>query len=345
MVSHAYKLSPLYVNGRRVTTLIGSASISFHFQESAAVPERVRQYQVCIGYAEFLAQWLNRSRRDVAPFEIDWLGGRVTGGRIFTMNRHLTFINAQGHRRGESLAYTTFPELGQDRSSLRLELPLHPAHVVAGSPGELMKGKVSDLFVCAEVLDVALNRVRAIPIFIGHQVMQGPMEQIVGAAHGEIHPEQIDNFSKLAKVRMPSKEQLEALRAIPEQQVKTAFAAIIGEPDVPRDWGGERSDLISTYVRVGGKRISSAFLFKGPAGGEKFRPMEVRDLGKPGNQIERLATEPVDLLVVQHCHTVTAAVRSLLRAFCNQVGYQRNYCVITGYDTFRILRAYGKCNL
>jgi len=208
-----------------------------------------------------------------------------------------------------------------------------------------MTGKVSDLFVCAEVLDATFNKVRAVPIFIGHQVTQGPMEQILGARRGEIHPEQIDNFSNIVNVRIPSPNQLEALRAIPEEQVKTAFAEIIGEPDVPRDWGGERSDLMSTYVRVGGRRTSSAFLFKGPAGGTKFRAMELRDLGKRGDQIERLATEPVDLLVVQHCHNVTAAVRSMLRAFCNQVGQQRNYCVITGYDTFRILRAYRKCDV
>ncbi len=345
MRTQAYKLSPLYVNGRRVTTLVGSVSISFHFPGSDVLSEKMRQSQVCVGYSEFLARWLAQAGKDVRPLEKDWVRGSISGGRIFTVNRHFTFRNAQGRRGGQPLAYTTFPELGQDGGDLRLELPLHPSHVVAGSAGDLMTGKVSDLFVCAEVLDATFNKVRAVPIFIGHQVTQGPMEQILGARRGEIHPEQIDNFSNIVNVRIPSPNQLEALRAIPEEQVKTAFAEIIGEPDVPRDWGGERSDLMSTYVRVGGRRTSSAFLFKGPAGGTKFRAMELRDLGKRGDQIERLATEPVDLLVVQHCHNVTAAVRSMLRAFCNQVGQQRNYCVITGYDTFRILRAYRKCDV
>lgn len=345
MPTQAYKLSPLYINGRRVTTLVGSVSISFHFPDSEVRSERIRQYQECVGYSEFLARWLAQAGKDVAPFEKDWVQGRVVGGRIFTVNRHFTFRNAQGRRGGQSLAYTTFPELGQDRGDLRLELPLHPSHVVIGSPGELMTGKVSNLFVCAEVVDTTPNKVRAVPIFIGHQVIQGPMQLIVGPERGEIHPEQIDNFSKIVNVRIPSPKQLEALRAIPEAQVKAAFAEIIGEPDVPKDSGGERSDLVSTYVSIGGKRVSSAFLFKGPAGGTKFRAMEIRDLGKRGDQIERLATEPVELMVVQHCNTVTAAVRSMLRAFSNQVGNQRNYCVITGYDTFRILQAYGKCNV
>ncbi len=50
---------------------------------------------------------------------------------------------------------------------------------------------------------------------------------------------------------------LEPLRKVPEEKVKEAFAEIIGEPTVPKDWGGERSDLFSSRVELDGKRISS----------------------------------------------------------------------------------------
>jgi hypothetical protein len=89
-----------------------------------------------------------------------------------------------------------------------------------------------------------------------------------------------------------------------------------------------------------GKRISTAFLFKGPA---KFHPMIPADLGKNGDQIGRLFSEPADLLILQHCHEVTPAVRKQMRAYAQQMGNPRRFCILDGYDTLRILKAYGKC--
>jgi hypothetical protein len=346
MTTESYRLDPLYVNGRRVTALVGASSVSRHLGKQDAFSERHYKYIICIRLAEFLAEWLLKAGNDVAPFEQDWAMGRVVSGRTFTVCRHFVFRNAQGRRKNvKPLAYTTFPELGDSGGELRLELQIHPSHVVDGSPGDLLSGKVGDVFVCAKVIEVAPNRVAAVPVFIGHQVLQGPIDLVVHTGHDEVHPNQIDNFSAIRGLPHPATTELDALRAVSEHQVKMAFAEILGEPDVPKDWGGEHSDLVTTQVQQEGRRTSAAFLFKGPAGGEKFRPMEVRDLGKHGDQIVRLATEPVELLVVQHCHKVKVAVRSMLRAFANQIGHERKYCVIDGYDTLKILRAYGKCNL
>ena len=109
---------------------------------------------------------------------------------------------------------------------------------------------------------------------------------------------------------------IEILKQIPEESVKNAFSEIINEGNVPKDWGGERSDLFSTNISVDGKYLSSAFLFKGPA---KFTPMKMTHLGKNGDQIDRLFTEPADLLILQHCHAVTSPVRSTMRAFASRV--------------------------
>jgi hypothetical protein len=141
---------------------------------------------------------------------------------------------------------------------------------------------------------------------------------------------------------MPSKGELTALKSVPEVNIKSAFAEIIGERTVPNDWGGEQSDLFSSYVMLSGKRISTAFALKGPA---KFHPMTMTDLGKNGNQINRLFAEPAELLILQHCHEITPPVRDTMRAFAQQMGNPRLYCLINGYDTLRILRAYGKCGL
>jgi len=86
----------------------------------------------------------------------------------------------------------------------------------------------------------------------------------------------------------PTKVDLSALPDIPERQIKEAFAEIIGEPTIPKDWGGERSDLFSDRVRLDGKRISTALMLKGPA---QFAPLTPAGLGKNGDQIDRVFSE------------------------------------------------------
>jgi hypothetical protein len=157
----------------------------------------------------------------------------------------------------------------------------------------------------------------------------------------EIHPDTIDNFDAIRDVLRPrSKRGLEPLKEIPEAEIKAAFAEIIGEPMVPKDWGGERSDLFSSLVMLEGKRISTAFVFKGPA---QFKPMTMALLGKNGDQIDRLFTEPADLLVLQHCHEIIPPVRAAMRAYAQQIGDPRLFCLFDGYDTVRLLQAYEKC--
>ncbi len=71
--------------------------------------------------------------------------------------------------------------------------------------------------------------------------------------------------------------------------------------------------------------------------------MTMADLGKNGDQINRLFAEPAELLVLQHCHEITPPVRGTMRAFAEQMGNPRLFCLINGYDTLRLLKAYGKC--
>ncbi len=108
----------------------------------------------------------------------------------------------------------------------------------------------------------------------------------------------------------------------------------------PRIGGGELSDLQTTRLTIDGRSIASAFVFKGPS---KFKPLTVADLGKNGDQVFRLFSEPVDFVVVQHCHKITSPVRAHMRAFATRFGQQRPFALIDGADTVRILKAYGKC--
>jgi hypothetical protein len=105
------------------------------------------------------------------------------------------------------------------------------------------------------------------------------------------------------------------MRQITGSAFKTCLAEILGDT-TRADWGGEMSDHFAAHLHLCGKRTTAAFVLKGPGNG--FSPMTLRNLGKNSDQIYRLAQEPAQLLVVQHCHDITAAVRETLRAFAVQ---------------------------
>lgn len=150
--------------------------------------------------------------------------------------------------------------------------------------------------------------------------------------------EDFKEFSKVTSIPLVSINEIEILKSIPEKKIKQVFAELLGESP-KNDWGGEQSDLFSSQIHLGYKRLTAAFLLKGPA---NFKPMSLNNLGKNNDQIVRLANEPADVLFIQHCHEILPAVRSTLRAFAVQPGNPRRYCLIDGRDTLRILKAYDK---
>ncbi len=47
--------------------------------------------------------------------------------------------------------------------------------------------------------------------------------------------------------------ELQAVMRVPEETVKRALAGLIGENFVPKDWGGEQSDLYTSRVFARGR--------------------------------------------------------------------------------------------
>jgi len=108
-----------------------------------------------------------------------------------------------------------------------------------------------------------------------------------------------------------------------------------------KDWGGERSDLYSTRLRIGGKRVAAAFAFKGP--GQRGK-LVVSRMGKNGDQAPRLFQEDADAFFVQHCGEIDSSVIDLLRSLAVAksvtTGARIYYGVIDGQDSIRIRLAY-----
>jgi hypothetical protein len=160
-----------------------------------------------------------------------------------------------------------------------------------------------------------------------------------GYDYGEILPEDIAEFAKLAEVEVGSADEwMLAMRDIPEDHVKRSIATLLNEP-AKSDWGGEENDHFSANVTVGRRRRTAAFLFKGPA---RFKEMTPAMCGKNGDQIYRLTRAGADISVIQHAHLIGTAVRETLRAFVVTPGsYTRRFCLIDGQVTYRLLKAYG----
>jgi hypothetical protein len=147
--------------------------------------------------------------------------------------------------------------------------------------------------------------------------------------------EDFDEFSKVLDHEKPA--DISLMKDISERSFKRALGQILGDP-TSKDWGGETSDHFTSHLHLKGRRLNAAFLLKGPA---HFAPMGLNHLGKNNDQIVRLAHEPADVLVIQHCHEILPAVRSTLRAFAVQPNSARRYCLVDGRDSLWLLQAYG----
>ncbi len=147
----------------------------------------------------------------------------------------------------------------------------------------------------------------------------------------------IEDFDEFSKVRdIPRPQDLLPMRDISEHAFKKCLATVLGDP-TSKDWGGENSDHFTSNLHLNGRRVTAAFLLKGPA---RFSPMGLNHLGKNNDQIVRLAQEPSEVLIVQHCHEIKPTVRSTLRAFAVRPFGSRRYCLIDGQDSLRFLHAY-----
>jgi len=292
-------------------------------------------------YKNGLLRWLRTNRAVVSPIDKLLVASEPRVGLHFWAFRDFYGRGLHDERQQPEI-HATY----EFEQKVKLRLLLDRMHVAPGSPSARLSGHQSNLFVFGSIQDVTKAEIVARPVFIGDVhvrgesiVFSGPPESWMN--HGEISPNAIDTFGRMRNERMPRAQDLDRLWATPEVRVKEAICEIIGEPDIPKDWGGERSDLFSSNVRVCGSEVSTAFLLKGPGGAKTRERMTFKHLGKNGDQIDRLFTEPADLLVLQYCGSVHTSIRNTLRAYAKS--HTKRFAVLDGTSTARLLAAYGKC--
>jgi hypothetical protein len=344
-VTVPFDLTCWYLNARRIAELTGMEVINGN---RVATSDQLQRLSDLDAVRRSIVYWIGNSATE--PVEKLIIEDALSEGKVFTLNTNFFFkgLSAVGGSRARIASTSNLPggyaKLDYLKPGLKLTFDFHPEHLTSNSSWVELRGQ-KRMFLLGVVTEITDTEIKAKPYVIGNLV-ESRGEFFAArrwANHLELHIEQIDTFAKAKDVkRSSSKKALAVLKDIPEQAVKEAFAEIIGEAVIPKDWGGEKSDLFTSAVEIEGRRTSTAFAFKGPA---KFRPMTMAELGKNGDQINRLYEEPADLLILQHCHDITPPVRRMMRAFAQQMGNPRTYCVIDGFDTLRILQAYGKCGL
>ncbi|MDB5418297.1 MAG: hypothetical protein JWP50_1716 [Phenylobacterium sp.] len=150
----------------------------------------------------------------------------------------------------------------------------------------------------------------------------------------------VDDIDSFSAVR--SNPAAGNLTGMSENAFKTGVQAIIGEPGEFKDWGGEKSDLFTTRLQVGGRREAAAFAFKGPGQSGK---LTMKRMGKNGDQGPRLFHEAASVFLVQHWREIDAQVVDLMRSLAIAksvmlLGQTVWYGVIDGQDSSRLVRAY-----
>lgn len=338
-----FDLTCWYLNARRIAELVGMEVVEGN---RVATSDHLQRLADLDALRRSIILWIRKNSPQ--PVEKLFIEGNLREGVLVTLNTNFffkglsKFAEHQPSRASElPIAYAKLFDL---RDGLKLTFDFHPEHLTSNSSWSVLAGQAR-MFILAAITKVTKDEIRVSPYVIANVVENRSAIFGIGRWTNflEVHIDQIDSFAKVEDHRRArSQKDLEPLRSISEQATKQAVAEVLGEASVPKDWGGETSDLFSSSVIIDGRRTSSAFAFKGPA---KFHPMTLADLGKNGDQINRLYEEPADLLVLQHCHEITTPVRKMMRAFAQQMGNPRSYCVIDGYDTLRLLVAYGKCGL
>jgi hypothetical protein len=342
-----FNLTCWYLNQRRILELVGAESLSPTLQGLRSWADgQLLQIAELSAFKDAITNWLKAN--NPPPLGKLIVADELRPDCLFTLYTNF-------YCRGKTQAWQAIkakrpvpPMFAYAKldDGWTVECRFHHNHLTSESSWLELSGQKT-LFVLALTTEITDKKIGAIPFVIANPFPQmGARASRIGhnwPNRFQIYVDMIDTFDKVGKIsRRHSKRELEHLRSVPEQTIKETFAEIIGEPLVPKDWGGERSDLFSDRVVLDGERIATAFAFKGPA---RFEPMTLAQLGKNGDQIDRLFSEPADLFVLQHCHEITAPVRGAMRAYAQQIGRLRLFCVIDGYDTVRLLRAYEKCGL
>jgi hypothetical protein len=262
--------------------------------------------------------------------------GSLREGVPFIYNGHVIGKGFGANNKSSALSLTE--RLNEPLAGKKLVFEFSKNGLVNDTAYTRMSGS-THLFAYGYIAGIDETTIRAVPYAIGDLVETSHAIPSPFTTTLELRPEEIEQFAGMDETWFPSKAELTHMAMVPEHTVKELICRLLGEHSVPNDWGGEESDVLSANLIVEGRRHTGAFLLKGPA---RFHPMKPTDLGKNGDQLYRLFNIPAQIYVVQHCHSIGAAVRKQAEAFALARTFIAPCRIVfmDGVTTARLLRAH-----
>lgn len=332
MSEHKLIVDPGFVHHRKIQTILQEQGTEIINSQIAKIPASVPEWQKPVHidhiYTRVLLQFCKIN--EINTLEQIVLERR---GRLFCSIVKLKPCKELYSEQRAVLEAEPF-----EGSDLTVEFHITCSRVT----GDTLRSHLSDggeFAIVAEHFSLDGKRLIFHPLIIGfpylEDVDKGNLSWTKYSDFYRLHIEDFDEFSKVKKFDIPAG--FDVMKQIKESVFKAALGKILKE-STPKDWGGESSDFVTSHLHLNGKRVSAAFLLKGPA---KYSPMTMNNLGKNGDQIVRLAHEPTEILVVQHSHDITSAVIETLKLFATQPSNPRFFCLVDGRESLRLLNAYG----
>ncbi|GAA5124744.1 hypothetical protein GCM10023339_46740 [Alloalcanivorax gelatiniphagus] len=297
-----------------------------------------------LAFTRELEAWLRR--HPVVALDVAIATERCGPGQLVWCELPFQWSNIaeerQAHASGQAHVRCTFRgALQLEKGSVGVHGTFSPARVTCSTANNELRG-VRTQYVLGQIASARSDELELRPLAIATRLLDeagGWPTRWRRADDGQrINPSEV---AQLAHIDFSSIQPtaLTAMRSVPERTVKETLARVLGEPVIPKDWGGEQSDLWTTRLRVDDRDHTAAFLLKGPAGGAYSRPMTIAMLGKNGDQLQRLASTPAEVLVLQHCHEIRPEVVAMIRSLASDFRSVRRYMVLDGYDSYSILQS------
>ena len=299
-----------------------------------------------LAYARELERWL--ARYAVQPLDLALTTGDCHRGQLVWLQREFIWSDVaaerQARRAGAADVRSSFQTslVVEDGRSVSVYGSFNPARLTSSTSNVELRG-TRQQFMLGHIAAIGAGEVELRPLAIATRLLQPPDgREVEWTSHPPWQRVDVSEVEQFAGIDFEvACGALDVMRSIPEADVKKALATLIGEPTVPKDWGGEQHDLWTTRLRLEGRGHTAAFVLKGPAGGSMWRPMTIAMLGRNGDQLQRMASSPAEVLVVQHCHEIRPEVVSMLESLASDMRNPRRFMVIDGYHSHSLMRAAG----
>ncbi len=260
-------LSTLFLSQKRLDEVLNREVLSpaaRYFTLGNPQNSGLERRAVITAYEDAAIAWLTSAR---LPTLGELLArGHLTQGSFFT---HIGDFNGRGildaagrFRSGRPInrEAVLWTKLDAFCEGLTLTAQAHPEnYTTTSAPGE-MSGK-KRLFLVGRLTECDTKTIRAQAYIVGH-LHEEPRKGMPNTDRFgrlpwqmEVFPQMVDNFASSANENMPSTAELARMLTIPESEVKSAFASIIGERFIPKDWGGNGQTSSRRRCGSTGKRF------------------------------------------------------------------------------------------